>query len=186
MNIFAREKTPETVERRNKETIRRQIEKWTNWNSEEIAADFAEDARNHGEPVGRDGIRIVIEDIWRTFPDFRGEILEIVAEAETVVARVRVSGTHLGTGEIPVNGVMLVGVAPTGKSFTVEHIHVYKMRDGEIVDHYAARDDLGMMRQLGLLPRRAGNVNSTSDKLFDLTDKTFTEEHFPFLKKEKE
>lgn len=152
MTIFAREKTTETIERRNKEIIRRQIEKWTGSDLDAIAADFAKDARNHGETVGRDGIRIVVEDIWRTFPDFRGEILDIVAEADTVVARVRVSGTHLGTGEIPVNGGMLVNVPPTGRKFTVQHIHFYKMRDGEIADHFATRDDLGMMQQLELLP----------------------------------
>jgi hypothetical protein len=26
------------------------------------------------------------------------------------------------------------------------------MRDGKIVDHFGARDDIGMMQQLGLLP----------------------------------
>ena len=31
------------------------------------------------------------------------------------------------------------------------HIHRYKLRDGKIVDHYATRDDIGMMVQLGLL-----------------------------------
>ncbi len=47
---------------------------------------------------------------------------------------------------------MLVGVEPTGKRFEVEHIQWYELRNGEIVDHYAARDDLGMMVQLGLYP----------------------------------
>jgi hypothetical protein len=30
-------------------------------------------------------------------------------------------------------------------------MHWYKIRDGKIVDHYGARDDVGMMEQLGLL-----------------------------------
>jgi predicted ester cyclase len=47
---------------------------------------------------------------------------------------------------------MLVGVPPTGKRFEVSHIHWYTLRDGKIVEHYANRDDLGMMRQLELLP----------------------------------
>jgi hypothetical protein len=34
----------------------------------------------------------------------------------------------------------------------VQHIHWYKLLDGKIVDHYATRDDIGMMQQLGLLP----------------------------------
>jgi len=66
--------------------------------------------------------------------------------------RCKVSGTHRGTGKIPVNGGMLVNVAPTGKHFETDHIQWLKFRDGKIVDHYATRDDIGMMRQLGLLP----------------------------------
>ena len=50
------------------------------------------------------------------------------------------------------NGGMLVGVQPTGKRFEVSHIHWYTLRDGKIVEHYANRDDLGMMQQLGLVP----------------------------------
>jgi len=45
-----------------------------------------------------------------------------------------------------------LGMAPTQKHFQVQHIHWYKVRDGKIVEHTANRDDIGMMRQLGLLP----------------------------------
>jgi SnoaL-like polyketide cyclase. len=45
-----------------------------------------------------------------------------------------------------------VGVEPTQKHFEIQHIHWFNLRDGKIVDHYATRDDIGMMRQLGLLP----------------------------------
>jgi hypothetical protein len=40
-------------------------------------------------------------------------------------------------------------VAPTGKHFEVTHIHWHKLRDGLFIDHYAVRDDLKMMSQLG-------------------------------------
>jgi hypothetical protein len=43
----------------------------------------------------------------------------------------------------------LVGVEPTRKRFEVQHIHWHRLRDGQFVDHYAVRDDLGMMSQLG-------------------------------------
>jgi lactoylglutathione lyase len=29
---------------------------------------------------------------------------------------------------------------------------MYRVRDGKIVEHWACRDDLGQLRQLGLLP----------------------------------
>ena len=153
MKNFASAQINETAAReKNLEIIRRQIEKWTSGDLDAMAEDFAFETRNHGEAVGRAGVRMVIEDIWRTFPDWRGEILDILAEKDSVVVRLKVSGTHRGIGRFPVNGGMLVGVEPTDKYFEVQHIHWYKMRDGEIVDHYANRDDVGMMRQLGLLP----------------------------------
>jgi predicted ester cyclase len=43
-------------------------------------------------------------------------------------------------------------VPPTGKRYEAQHIHWFKLRDGKIVAHWANRDDLGMMQQLGLLP----------------------------------
>ena len=94
----------------------------------------------------------MLEDIFTTFPDWHVEIVEMVTEGDSVVMRCKVSGTHRGTGKIPVNGGMLVNVAPTGKHFETDHIQWLKFRDGKIVDHYATRDDIGMMRQLGLLP----------------------------------
>ena len=117
-----------------------------------MLSDLAEDAKNFGRSVGRDGFRRVLEDIFTTFPDWHVEIVEMVTEGDSVVMRCKVSGTYRGTGKIPVNGGMLVNVAPTGKHFETDHIQWLKFRDGKIVDHYATRDDIGMMRQLGLLP----------------------------------
>lgn len=113
---------------------------------------YAEDAKNHGRPVGRDGLRRVLADIFTTFPDWRMEIVETIAADDSVVVRCTVTGTHKGIGKLPVNGAMLIGVNPTGKRFEVQHIHWYKLKDGKIVDHRANRDDIGMLRQLGLLP----------------------------------
>jgi predicted ester cyclase len=47
---------------------------------------------------------------------------------------------------------MLVGVQPTGRTFEVQHIHMYRVLDGKIAEHSANRDNVGMMRQLDLLP----------------------------------
>ena len=32
------------------------------------------------------------------------------------------------------------------------HVSMYRVRDGKITEHFASRDDVGMLRQLGLLP----------------------------------
>lgn len=113
---------------------------------------FAEDTRNHGVPVGRQGVLRVLTDIQTTFPDWRMEIEELAAVGDDVIVRMIVTGTNKGVGRIPVNGGLLVGVSPSGNTFKVQHIHWYTLKDGLIAEHRACRDDVGMMQQLGLLP----------------------------------
>ena len=119
------------------------------------AACFAEDTRNHGRLVGRAGVLAVLNDIKTTFPDVQFKAIEFVSQGDRVSVRGTFSGTHRGVGRLPVNGGMLVGIQPTGRHFEVQHIHMLRLRDGKIVDHYASRDDLGMMQQLGLIPAKA-------------------------------
>ena len=116
------------------------------------ASYFAEDCRNHGRQVGRAGVRMVLGEIKTNFPDARITTLDSVAEGDSVVVRCTYSGTHRGSSRFPVDGGMLVGVEPTGRSFEVQHIHMFCLQEGKIVEHLANRDDVGMMRQLGLIP----------------------------------
>jgi steroid delta-isomerase-like uncharacterized protein len=113
---------------------------------------LAEDTLNHGAAVGRKGVVRVLTDILTTFPDWHAQIEDLAAVGDDVIIRVIVTGTHKGVGKIPVNGGLLVGIPPTGKSFKVQHIHWYTLKDGLIVEHRACRDDVGMMQELGLLP----------------------------------
>ncbi len=138
--------------KRNQEVIRQHHERLNRGDLKAAILDYAEDTKNQGRPVGRDGLRLVLDDIYTTFPDWRMEIVEMVAEGDSVVVRCTVSGTHRGVGKRSVNGGMLVGVEPTQKRFEVQHIHWYQLHNGKIVEHRANRDDVGMMRQLGLLP----------------------------------
>jgi hypothetical protein len=70
-----------------------------------------------------------------------------------VAGRLTMSGTHQGP---------LMGMPPTGRSVRTNHMHFVRFRDGKAVEHWGARDDLGMMRQLGLVvipgPRLLGRM----------------------------
>jgi predicted ester cyclase len=70
-----------------------------------------------------------------------------------VICRLTVKGTHQGVPVVPVEGgPLLKAIQPTGKSYTVQHIHIFRIADGKIAEHWAARDDLGLLEQLGGLP----------------------------------
>jgi predicted ester cyclase len=45
-----------------------------------------------------------------------------------------------------------MGVEPTGNNITVDAIHIHRVRNGRIVEHWGQSDSLGLMRQLGALP----------------------------------
>jgi predicted ester cyclase len=159
--VPAADGSPETIERSplakaNVATLHRYMAAMNSGDVPAAAAFFAPDTRNHGKPVGKSGLTRVLTDLRTMFPDYRHEAVEMTAAGDVVISRNKVSGTHKGVGKIPVEGGMLVGVAPTNKSFVVQHIHWWRFRDGLIVEHYATRDDLDMMQQLGLLPTQTG------------------------------
>ena len=58
-------------------------------------------------------------------------------------------GTHRGD---------FFGLPATGREVTLTGVHIMRVADGKIVEHWGSNDDLGLMRQLGAIPEasRAG------------------------------
>ena len=77
------------------------------------------------------------------FPDWRMEIVEMVAEGDTVAARFRCSGTNEGEFR---------GAPPTGRRMEVDEVYFLRVEDGKFVYFWGLEDDLKRMRQLGLIP----------------------------------
>lgn len=141
----------------NKTLVHRLYDEGINRQQAVAAASFyASDAMNHGRAVGRAGMQRVFEALFITFPDFHYALENETAEGDRVVCKVMMTGTHLGQPTMPeiFNG-MLKGVVPTGKRVDVLQYHDFLIRGGTIAAHAAVRDDLGMLRQLGLIHRPA-------------------------------
>lgn len=136
----------------NRLTIERWIALFNAGDIEGATALFAEDGLNFGRRVGRDGVHAVLADIYTRFPDVKLTAHEWVVNDDWVAIRATYSGTHQGVGRLPVDGAMLIGVAPTHRSFAVLHLHMFRLQNGLIAEHWGGRDDIGMLRQLGLLP----------------------------------
>ena len=151
MPLLAPSRATDNV-KRNREIIRQHYERLNRGDLKTAVLDFEEDIKHQGRPVTRESRLRVLEDVYNTFPDWQMKIEDLVAEGDSVVVRSTVSGTHSGVQKMAVNGALLLAAEPTQKRFEVQHIHWYKLRDGKIVEHYATRDDIGMTRQLGLLP----------------------------------
>ena len=137
----------------NKNLIRRLYDEGLNRQDAAAAAAFyAVNARNHGQEVGRGGMQKVFEALFAVFPDFYYRIEESTGEGDRVVCKVTMTGTHRGRPTLPhVFGGMLTGVAPTGKPVKVLQFHSFRVSGGQISEHAAVRDDLGMLQQLGVV-----------------------------------
>lgn len=143
----------------NKELVRRHFEETFNRQNfavcEEIMAeDFVEHAvapfgqSEPGRVLGPQAMRASAEWLLAQFPDMHMTIEAMVAEGDTVAVRVLSEGTNLG----PLNGVM----PPTGKRFTARQSHWYRVADGKLVEHWATREDLPTMLQLGVIQPPGG------------------------------
>ena len=91
-------------------------------------------------------VKRLFTEFYTAFPDWREEIVQLVAEGDTVAGRFRCSGTHLGE---------FLGEAPTGKRMEVEEVFFLRVEEGKFVDFWALEDSLNRIRQLGLLPSRS-------------------------------
>ena len=114
-----------------------------------VAPDFinreADDDPDRPDRGLRGPAGVIATSRWlsETFSGLRFDLHEVVAEDERVVVVATITGTHAGTVQ---------GIPPTHKRFQQRQFHLYRMRAGQIVDHLALRDDLGLLRQLGVLP----------------------------------
>jgi predicted ester cyclase len=49
---------------------------------------------------------------------------------------------------------LLAGIDPTGDEISWSVVHVWRVVDGRVVEHWACRDDIGLLRQVGAWPPR--------------------------------
>lgn len=95
-------------------------------------------------PGDREGLKQAVIGVRAAFPDVQPELFEILAEDDLVAVRVEAGGTH--TGEA------FMGVPPSGATIRWKEMHVFRCRDGRIVEHRGVFDLLSILQQLGVVP----------------------------------
>jgi steroid delta-isomerase-like uncharacterized protein len=109
---------------------------------------FADDYVNHaalpGTPPGPEGQAELMKRLWTAFPDGRFTIEHVARDGDWVICVGTMAGTHDGD---------LMGFAPTGRKVEWRQCHLIRTGgDGKAKEHRAIRDDVGLMRQLGIGP----------------------------------
>lgn len=105
----------------------------------------AEDFIRHGMAVqGRHGVRqtayAIDADLGR--PDI--VVHHLVASDDLVCIHLDLVGTHVASS-IP----LLRSVTPRGTRVTWSFLHLFRVVDGLMTEHWAQHDDLGLLAQLG-------------------------------------
>lgn len=96
-----------------------------------------------GAPEGPEGLRQAAAMFRSAFPDWRSDVDQLVGEGDIVVERFTAAGTHRGE---------LMGVPATGATIVLRGINVFRVERRRIVERWGRLDELGLLRQLGLVP----------------------------------
>jgi steroid delta-isomerase-like uncharacterized protein len=136
----------DTLER-NKAVVRRFIhEVFLKGQFESVDQLLTEDFTPHTwgpMPPGRDGLKDAIQRVSAGISDARMTIEDVIAEGDRVAVRLTSSAIHSGE---------LMGMPASGKRYEIGEIHIFRLREGRVAEHWHQADFLGMMRQLGAMP----------------------------------
>jgi len=108
-----------------------------------IAEDYVDHVIPPGIPPTRDGFKQFVGSFFTGLPDFHYTIDDVIATEDRVAVRLTAQGTQEGE---------FMGIPPTGKRATWSEIHIGRMQDGKIVEHWGQIDNIGMLQQLGVIP----------------------------------
>lgn len=85
------------------------------------------------------------------FPDWQQEIIHLVEEDDTVVARFRCTGTQSGAWQ---------GLAPSGRHMQIDEVAFYRITDDRISGVWALEDTWTRMHQLAGDDATLGDLGS--------------------------
>jgi predicted ester cyclase len=119
----------------NKAVVRRLVEEVLNAGQMEVIDELY-------APALVEEARAWIAPFRASFPDVHMEIIDLIAEDDSVVGRFTCSGTHFSEW---------LGHAPTGRRFeAADEVSIYRIDDGRIVETWGIEDNLSRLEQLGL------------------------------------
>lgn len=104
----------------------------------------AEGMVNHAAgPQGREGLKAILRTLEHDLGPVTVEPHHLIGEGDLVAQHVTLHGTHRAS-TMP----LLTGTAVAGRPAAWTFIHVWRVADGRIVEHWACRDDMGLLEQL--------------------------------------
>lgn len=105
-----------------------------------------EDFVDHGSPVplppGPEGYRQILTYVTRVL-SIRYELLDEIVTEDRIVLRAIAHGTSVAA---------VHGAEHSGRSYTMNTLHIYRTQGDRLAEHWGVRDELGVLQQIGVLP----------------------------------
>lgn len=107
-----------------------------------VSSDFVERSPQPGVPATREGFKQSVIALKTAFPDLHYTIDDSIESGDRMVHRLTATGTMTGD---------FMGIPPTGKRATWTEIHIGRVANGHLAEHWGLIDQLGMLVQLGIV-----------------------------------
>ena len=104
-----------------------------------LLTDYKDNNPSPGQGAGANGAERAYAELYKSFPDLRMQVQQVIAEGDTVAARVFMVGTHKGPW---------MGIAATGKQFRITGVDMFKVKNGQIAERWGSFDYLTLQQQL--------------------------------------
>lgn len=108
-----------------------------------VSEEFVDHEHLPGIPATRPGLKQKYTLLRAGFPNLHFVVEDLMCVGEQVAVRVSVRGTH--TAEF-------MGRPPTGRTFAVTSIGIFRFAGARITEHWGVFDQMGMLAQLGAFP----------------------------------
>jgi len=108
----------------------------------------AEDYVNHAAgPQGREGWRQTLQHVNHDIRQTGVEVHHLFGDDQFACVHMTMHGVHEAS-TMP----LLTGVPVSGREVTWRYIHIFRVANGQLAEHWAARDDVDLLRQVGAWP----------------------------------
>ena len=107
-----------------------------------VSSDFVEHYAQPGVSPTRQGFKETAIALKKAFPDLRYTIEDVIESGDKIVHRLTASGTMKAD---------FLGMRSTGKHATWTEVHIGRVANGRLTEHWGVIDQLSMLVQLGVI-----------------------------------
>jgi steroid delta-isomerase-like uncharacterized protein len=107
-----------------------------------VDPDFVDHDPAPGQAPGLQGIKDLMQMFFTAFPDLHVTVNRLVADEDTVAGAVTTVGTQDGD---------FMGIPKSGMKISITELHMMRIANGKMVEHWGVGDGMTMMQQLGVM-----------------------------------